>query len=405
MTSAKVVSVTVSGSKRFSPTDLAKASGIELGNLVTREDIQTGADRLGALGWFKNVQYKFNTTRDGVKIEFTLEDAPVVPVTFDNFPWFTEQELGQAIRSEAGLFDGTAPEAGDALDKMKLGLQKLVTGHGLRGEVESTPLAAPGESGMVQQFHLNGPLVKVAGVEFSDPLARNDKHVAERLSDIVGKPYSRYTLDLFAYEYVRPAYYSKGFLRVRFTAPETHLTGDPRQASADAVTVRLMIEPGPSYQWGGVAWSGNAAFDAPSLDQMTGLTAGDPADGNKIQAAWDRLETEYGKRGYLEVKIDPQPAFDAAASKVSYRVKITEGIQYRVGQMVITGLSLAAERQLLAAWGMPRGEIFNKKYYDDFVASGARKLFENSPVHFETVGHLLRPNPETKLVDVLLDFQ
>jgi outer membrane protein assembly factor BamA len=258
---------------------------------------------------------------------------------------------------------------------------------------------------LMLQFHLNGPLVKVAGVEFSDPLARGGKQIAERLSDIVGKPYSRYTVDLFAYEYVRPAYLLKGFLRVRFAAPEARFAGDPRQALPDAVTVRLTIETGPLYKWGGITWSGNTAFDAASLDQMTGLTVGDPADGNKIQAAWDHLETEYGKRGYIDVKIDPQPAFDEAAAKVSYRVKIAEGIQYRVGQMVITGLSLAAERQLLAAWGLPRGEIFNKPYFDDFWAIRARKVFENTVVHFETVGHLLRPNPETKLVDVLLDFQ
>src|ERR1700693_102582 len=211
--SAKVVSVMVSGSKKFASADIARLGGIEPGNFVTREDIQAGADRLGGLGWFNNVQYKFNTTRQGVEIEFTVEDAAAVPVTFDNFPWFTDQELAEAVRADAGLFDGTAPEGGDALDKMKEALQKLVTARRIRGEVEATLLAAPGESGMMQQFHLNGPLIKVGAVEFSDPLLLTDKHITERLTDIVGKPYSRFTLDLFAYEYVRPIYLSRGCLR------------------------------------------------------------------------------------------------------------------------------------------------------------------------------------------------
>lgn len=403
--SAKVVSVMVSGSKKFTSADIARLGGIEPGNLVAREDIQAGADRLGLLGWFNNVQYKFNTTREGVQIEFTLEDAPAVPVAFDNFPWFTEQEMAQAIRSETGLYDGTAPEGGDALDKMKQALQKLLAARGIRGEVSATLLAGPGESGMMQQFRLNGPLVKVGAIEFSDPLPRTDKHIAERLSDITGKPYSRFTLDLFAFEYVRPIYLSRGYLRVHFGAPETRFAGDPRQPSPDTVAVRLTIEAGPVYKWSGATWSGNAAFDNASLDQMTGLAPGDPADGNKIEATWNRLQTEYGKRGYIDAKIDPQPAFDDAAAKVSYRVAIAEGIQYRVGQMVITGLSLAGERQLLSAWALPRGEVFNKQYYEDFVARGARKIFENSVVHFETIGHLLRPNPDTKLVDIFLDFQ
>lgn len=403
--SAKVVTVKASGSKKFTSGDIARLGGIAPGSVVTREDIQASADRLGGLGWFNNVQYKFNTTRDGVEIEFTVEDAAAVPVTFDNFPWFTDQELGEAIRAEAGFFDGTAPDGGDGVDNMKSALQKLCAARGIRGDVTATLLAAPGEAGMVQQFHLNGPLTRVGAVEFSDPQLRAEKHVAERLTDVVGKPYSRFALDLFAYEYVRPIYLSQGYLRVRFAPVEARFAGDRKQPVADSVVAKVTVETGPVYKWAGAAWSGNAAFDDASLNKMVGLSPGDAADGNKIEAAWGRLENEYGKRGYIEAKVERQAAFDEAAAKVSYRVAITEGIQYRVGQMVITGLSLAGERQLLAAWALPRGEVFNKQYYEDFVASGARKIFENSAVHFETVGHLLRPNPETKLVDILLDFQ
>jgi outer membrane protein insertion porin family len=403
--SAKVVSIKVSGSKKFSSAEVSVASGIQPGGMVTREDIQGGADRLSALGWFNNVQYKFNTARDGVQVEFTLEDAPVVPVAFDNFPWFTDQELAQSIRSDTGLFDGTAPEGGSALESMKQSLQKLLARRGIRGEVETSLVAAPGETGSVQRFHVNGPSIKVNTVEFSDPLARGDVHVTERLSDIVGKPYSRFTLDLFAYEQLRPLYLSRGYVRVAFAAPEVRFAGDPRQSLPDAVSVRLVITPAKQYRWGGAAWTGNNAFDAASLDRMTTLAVGDAADGNKIQAAWLRVESEYGKRGYLEAKVNPQPVFAEAQATVSYRVNISEGPQYRVGQIVITGLSLAAERQLLAAWSLPRGEIFNRQYYEDFVAQGARKIFENSAVHFETMGHLLQPHPETRVVDILLDFQ
>jgi outer membrane protein assembly factor BamA len=403
--SARVASLSVTGSKKFSSETIAKLCGVEPGALVTREDIQALADRLAGLGWFNNVQYKFNTKREGVQIEFTLEDAPAVPAAFDDFPWFTDQELAETIRAETGLFDGTAPEGGEALDKMKQALQKFVAAHGIRGEVESTLLAAPGESGMIQQFRLNGPLVKVGAVEFSDPLPRNDRRITERMPDMIGKPYSRLALELFAYEQVRPVYLSKGFLRVHFGAPETRFTGDPKQTSSETVAVRLAIETGPLYKWDGVTWSGNSAFNSALLSEIVGLSPGDPADGVRIEGAWNRIATEYGKRGYIDAKIDPQPVFDEAASKAAYRVAITEGIQYRVGQMVITGLSLAAERQLLAAWALPRGEVFNKQYFDDFVATGARKIFENSVVHFERVGHLLQPHPDTKLVDILLDFQ
>ena len=130
-----------------------------------------------------------------------------------------------------------------------------------------------------------------------------------------------------------------------------------------------------------------------------------PADALRLQAAWDRILAEYKKRGYLEAKLDPVAQFDDLGARVSYSVKVTEGIQYRMGQLVVTGLSLAAERQLLANWKIARGDIFDNSYFEAFVQDGARKLFEKTPVHFEHLGHLLETNPQVKTVDVKLDFQ
>ena len=60
---------------------------------------------------------------------------------------------------------------------------------------------------------------------------------------------------------------------------------------------------------------------------------------------------------------------------------------------------------MLANWKIARGDIFDNTYYEEFVNGGAQKIFQNTPVHFQKIGHLLRPDPQTKTVDVLLDFQ
>jgi outer membrane protein assembly factor BamA len=403
--SGTVAEVKASGSKRFSEAEVVKASGIAPGATVTREDIQAAADRLSALGWFNELHYRFKTAREGVTIEFTMQDAPTVRAYFDNFPWFSEEQIAKALRDALGLYDGSAPEAGTAIDTMKETLEKLAASRGLRGQVEASLVAAPGEGGMVQQFRLAGPAVSVTSLDFTDPSLRDDKRLHDRISDIVGKPYSRFTIEMFAFEQVRPIYLSRGNLRVHFGVPETQFAGDPRKPMPDSVMVRLPIVAGPVFRWSGAKWSGNSMLDGAELDRLTGLTPGDPADGNRIQAAWDRISREYGRRGYIEMKMDPQGAFDEAASKVSYRVAISEGAQYRVGQIVITGLSVSAERQLLASWRLPRGEIFDQQYFEDFLATGIKKIFEDTPVHYATVGHLLRTNQETRLVDVLLDIQ
>jgi len=60
---------------------------------------------------------------------------------------------------------------------------------------------------------------------------------------------------------------------------------------------------------------------------------------------------------------------------------------------------------LLSNWKIARGDVFNNTYFEDFLNGGAGKIFKDTPVHFQHIGHLLRPNPQTKTVDVLLDFQ
>jgi outer membrane protein assembly factor BamA len=105
--------------------------------------------------------------------------------------------------------------------------------------------------------------------------------------------------------------------------------------------------------------------------------------------------------------VEAEPAFDPTAAIVRYRVHITEGPQYRMGKLVITGLSIPAERRLVAAWTLQQGDIFNLQYFEEFLEKDARqkRAFGDYVVHYSKVGHLLRTNPDARTVDVLIDFQ
>ena len=94
------------------------------------------------------------------------------------------------------------------------------------------------------------------------------------------------------------------------------------------------------------------------------LKPGDVADGMKIEDLWQKIESEYGQRGYLDMKLNAEPQFDDAAHQISYRVSISEGPQYRMGDMVITGLSVDAEKRLRQAWQIAPGQIFDDGYYE-----------------------------------------
>jgi hypothetical protein len=108
------------------------------------------------------------------------------------------------------------------------------------------------------------------------------------------------------------------------------------------------------------------------------------------------------------MKMDADAQLDDAAHQVSYRVKLTEGSQYRMGEMIITGLSLDAEKRLRQAWQIAPGQVFDETYYDShmtLLARPSRDVFGDLPVHYNEFGHLLRPDANRHVVDVLLDFK
>ena len=171
-------SVEMSGSKKFTSQQIAAAVGLRAGNIITREDLQAAADKLAALGVFANVQYHFTTVESGVRATYDLSDATTVAVTFDNFPWFTDDELTAALQRSVPLFDGSAPQGGAILNSMSTTLENLVQSRGVLGTVSHTLVNFP-LGGQRMQFRVEGADITVKAVEFSDALATNDLAVQQ----------------------------------------------------------------------------------------------------------------------------------------------------------------------------------------------------------------------------------
>jgi outer membrane protein insertion porin family len=402
---ARLVSLEVTGSQRFTSSDIAKVVPLQIGAATTKDDLQEAADRLAQLGLFATVQYRFTSVESGLKVEYQVTDTPAVPASFDNFPWFTDDELDAAVKTSVVLFDGNAPEGGAILDGISKALETLIATRGVHAPVSHTLVNVPGSEQRIQLFRIEGPVLKIQSVQFSDDLAKNDRAIQQSLANLLGKPFSRRTFDLFEYEQVRPVYLTHAFLGVKFGRPLPRFAGNPNQPLPDTVVVLAPINPGPVYVWGGADWMGNRAIPTDELAKLIELKPGETADGIKLEKTWQHIRDAYGRRGYLDLIVNPVPLFDDNSARVSYSVSITEGPQYRMGNLVLTGLSYEGEKRIRAAWKIPTGAVFDKEFYEEFLESGAKHAFQGLPVHYEKIGHFLQQDPATGKVDVMLDFQ
>lgn len=406
--SGKLASIDATGSTKFSSDQIASASGLKAGDSVTKDELQAAANRLAQSGLFTNVSFRFDTKAEGVHLHLEVQDAPTAPVEYDNFPWFTDDELSAGIRSEFSFFNGTAPQQGAMLDAMAADLQKLLPQKGAHGTVQHALLHRPDDSGMFMQFSLVGSSVKLDALKLGDALAASSPELKVRLSDVVNGPYSRLAIEMFAFEQVRPVYFAAGYLKVAFGEPEATLGPAAGTVAPIGITATLPIKPGPQYHWGGINWTGNSALSTTGLNSTIKMAPNAIADGNQIQSLWLTIAQEYSRIGYLDAKVDPQAEYDDAAGKVTYHVTINEGPQFRMGQLIVTGLSVEAEKKLREAWTLQPGAVFDELYFEGFrdgLAHPTANVFGSIPVHYDKLGDLVRRDDEKKTVDVLLDFQ
>jgi hypothetical protein len=399
---AKLASVTQTGSHNYSSEQVAALSGLQIGSSVDRNSIQAAADRLAHSGLFSTVRYRFSTDASGLTVAFELQDAPEFPISLDNIPWFTNDELASVL-SQAGVnAQQTAAASGAVDDRIAQALQSALEAKGVHATISYAVATVPGTDDRVMQFEAAGPDVRVAALQFSDPLPLHNPVVQDQLPNIVGKPFSLEAIERFDFEQVRPVFLSHAYLRVKFSAPVVRL------ANSSSVIVTVPVDTGPPYVWGGVTWNGNHAYTTNDLNALVngaGLTVGQPVDGNKIVAMWQSVRGAYEHRGYIDVNVQPKEAFDDAAHRASYTVDISEGDQYHMGNLVLTGLSIDAERRLREAWRIPQGQVFDQTYCNYFLATGIADALKGLPAALDTVGHFLQKNPQTKTVDVMIDFE
>jgi len=400
--------IDIVGHKQIPADEILALTGLTAGAAVTRDDLQAAADRLVQSGLFAHVKYNFQSKPEGVVLAFTLEEAQLLPAFYDNFPWFDDSELNDAIRKKLPFYDGKLPAAGSVVDEAATAITALIAAHGIEATLEHQVLANPIGDGEVQEFHLQGAGLQIASITFSDPALAENKGLRQHLSEISGTEYSRTKIDLFLFEQVRPIFLQRGNLRVKLGPPEVRLTGNPNQKMPKEIPIFVPVAAGAVYHWKSIEWNGISALSDLTLTGLAGLKPGQVADGMAIEAGWDRVREEYGHRGHLDARLDALANYDERAHTVSYTVTVHEGPAYRYGAMVLTGLSPAAEKRLHESWLTPSGGLFDKAAFEELLTnlqSHREKVFGELPVHYDNVGHWLQTDAAHGTVDILLDFK
>ncbi|MBV9609736.1 MAG: hypothetical protein JO187_09280, partial [Acidobacteria bacterium] len=142
-------------------------AGLKLGAPITTEDLKNAAERLSQTGAFKDVEFKYAFSTQGMKAEFSVVDADqFVRARFDNFVWLSPKDLAAKLHEEVPLFSGDVPVRGGLPDEISNAMRRLLTQAGAQGDVSYQLSGTVQEPEMEMIFKVEGVRIDVRSMHF-----------------------------------------------------------------------------------------------------------------------------------------------------------------------------------------------------------------------------------------------
>lgn len=397
---SKLISIKVTGSKRYTPDQVIAATRLHPGQTVSEDDFKAVSRRLGESGAFSNVAYAFQFSSEGIKLDLQVTDSdPFVDARFENFVWLSDEELQEKLRARVPLFQGQLPVAGDLADQVSDALQVLAIERNLNGRADYLRIGPEDGSVEAFDFTITGQTIAIRKVGFSGagpaelpPL----ESAARRLS---GQDYVRATVRMQADKRFLPVFLERGYLKANIGEPQPKVVEET--PGETVVDVTFPVTPGLQYKVSEVQLSGYTdVFPQAKLREIIQLKPGQVANAVQADRDVEALKKLYGTRGYVAAEIHPVPEMNDADSTVKYVFRFQEGAVYKMGDLEIRGLDSRATERMLASWRLLAGETYNSGYAKQFLDSIA-SLFP--PDHWSIAVHESADDKD-RLVDVSLHF-
>ena len=400
----QLIAIKVIGSKRFPETAIAAATGLQMGTAVNEDDFKKAARRLGDTGVFTDIAYSFSYSSAGTKVEFHVTDGEkFVPARFEDFVWFTDDELRRRIKEHVPLFDGNLPLSGRLPDEVSDVLQAMLVENAVPGHVEFVRSGKSGEPIEAISYSVADVLIRVRNIEFTGAAAAEQPALAAAAQRLPEHQYSHTRMNLLVQRQLLPVYYARGYLKAAFGEPQPKVVKEAAAESEDGprnqtfVDVTFAVTPGLQYKLKTVQWSGNHEFPTDQLQKMVRAEPGRPANTIRLSDNLKDVQKLYGSRGFLTAAIKVNADFDDATSTVDFRLDVTEGYVYHMGELEFRGLDNSLSAKLRSAWKLRFGEIYDATYIDDYLPAAQKLLPAN--LDWEVASHVTA-NVRDKTVDV-----
>jgi outer membrane protein assembly factor BamA len=403
----QLVAIKVVGSKRFPEAAIAAATGLQMGAAVIDDDFKKAARQLGNTGVFTDIAYSFSYSSAGTKVEFHVTDVDkFVPARFEDFVWFTDEELRRRIKEHVPLFNGELPLSGRMPDEVSDVLQAMLVENAIPGHVEYVRAGKADQPIEAISYSVSDVVIRVRNIDFTGVAEAELPALDSAAQRLPEHQYSRSRMNLLVQRQLLPVYYARGYLQAAFGEPHPKVVKQTTDAedgprNQTFVDVTFAVTPGLQYKVKNVQWSGNKEFSTEQLQKMVRAEPGQPANTIRLGDNLKDVQKLYGSRGFLTAAIKANADFDDATSTVVFTLDVKEGYVYHMGELEFRGLDNSLMAKLRTAWKLRFGEIYDSTYIEDYLPAAQKLLPAN--LDWDVASHVTA-NVRDKTVDVDLIY-
>ena len=393
-----VAQIKVAGNARLAATAVIAASGLRVGQIVTRAQLDAAAQKLADTGFFASVSYRYDPKAAGGVTGYALtlqvtEEAARTPVELD-IPGQDAERLWQQLKSADALIDRQMPNNERASAYYKRAIEAVLRKSNHPEEiVMKTEADLP--TGKTWVAFRPAHLPKVAAIRFEGNAAIAGSALQAALAKVaMSQDYTERDFRRKLELNLRPLYEELGRLTVAFPHVNMASAGDA------AVAVTAGIDEGPEWRLGKVVLTGDA-LPLADMHEAARFAYGAPANWTQFMTTIHKMEQVLRRDGYITVSSEPVRSFHDPEQVVDVNVEVKKGPQFLFGELHIEGLDPGAQQRLAALWKLPGGAPMNQPYIDEFV----RSVLPLLKGKFRTFGSELHVRTGANVVDVTLKFR
>jgi outer membrane protein assembly factor BamA len=393
--------ITFSGSN-LTQAQLLDYTGLKPGRM-TKEEMQAASDRLHDTGLFSAVNYELNDH----ELDYTLTLSPsVLPVRYDNFPWWDADTLNTLVAAKVSLFGGALYPGGPMRQQVVDALTQVLAAKGIVAKVSTTPVSDAHGTMIATRFHIDSPEIVISSFVVEGASERWAAAIERVEESAAGKSFSRATQDTLGAS-VRSVYEREGYLDVAITGP---IWGTPRLVNGKFLVplTATIAHEGQAYTVSAVRFAGDAMTSAESFAARVKIHVGDVADGDLVDETEQMLAAPWKERGYQRAIAHAAVEMDRTQHSVTYTFAVEAGAIYRMGTVRLVGLNKRQERQVRTYWQIPKGAVFQQglatRWRDVYLNDRGEQLIVADQIEHRLPSYEYLQNDDTHIVDVVVTF-